>query len=126
MAGDKKGARRGAWIAALVVATLVGLAGAGMYLPTYSFGPALQTPDTVISGAGLYGSASDDSPPIRVTALLDGVQELEYSPDLSTDEEGVNHFCFPVPSGAGGHFIIVEARNDSGYSTQHVVSVVEP
>lgn len=124
MAGDKKGARSGVWITAAVVTLLVGLAGAGIYLPTYSMGPALDTPDSVGSGTGLYGTAMDDSPPIRVTALLDGVAPLDYSPDLSTDDDGVNHFCFPVPPNSSGHFIIVEARNDAGYSTQHVVPVL--
>jgi hypothetical protein len=122
MQGDKKGARRVASIAVALV-VLVGLAGAGIFLPTYSLGPGLETPDSVTEGHGLYGSAVDDHPPITVDALLDGVDPLEYSPDTSTDDNGVNHFCFPVPVGTGGHFVVVEARNTEGYPTARVVQI---
>ena len=105
-----------------VMLLLVGWAIGGGFIPTYTLGPVVDAPDSVNAGAGLYGTATDDDPPVTVTALLDGVTPLAGSPDTTSDE-GTNSFCFPVPSDASGHFVLNTATNASGYSTTKTVTV---
>jgi hypothetical protein len=110
-------------VVAVLALLAVGLVIGDIIIPTANSGPVITAPDDVTAGSGLYGSATDGDDPVVVTARLDGLEDLDGSPDGSCTN-GVNEFCFVVPPDAAGHFILITATDAKGLNTQKVVDVL--
>ncbi len=90
-------------------------------LPTNPDYPVITCPDTVPIGQGLYGSATDDDPPLVVNAKYNGVH-LGGSPD-TTQSGNVNSFCFDTYGVPAGGWIVITAVDGEGRMSLKFVKV---
>ena len=90
---------------------------------TWCFGnddPQINAPSNVDAGGKLIGEAWSDSPPITVTAKIDGAT---IGTDYGEGTSPINVFEFDVPSWASGKTITLTATNSQGQHNTVLVSV---